>query len=141
LTTPKKPPLKELDHTLFQGKRLSLEQAMEQKNDLTLNKPFLEETHHNLSSLSLRTLIECSAWRKEAKTFSSQLCAFYKHLGEFLEICSTIEMHNFSEDALKMRLYPFHSKIKPNIGLIPWKLTRSLRGLKCNKSSLRSISS
>jgi len=31
----------------------------------------------------------------------------YKHIDEFLEICSTIKMHGFSEDALRMRLFPF----------------------------------
>jgi hypothetical protein len=32
-------------HTLFQGKHLPSEQAKELKKDLTLNNPFLEETH------------------------------------------------------------------------------------------------
>jgi len=32
-------------HTLFKGKRLPLEQVKELKKDLTLNNPFLEETH------------------------------------------------------------------------------------------------
>jgi hypothetical protein len=36
----------------------------------------------------------------------------YKHLDEFLEICTTIKMQNFSEDALKMRLFPFSLKDK-----------------------------
>jgi hypothetical protein len=31
----------------------------------------------------------------------------YKYLDEFLEICSTIKLHGFSEDALRMRLFPF----------------------------------
>jgi len=37
-----------------------------------LNARFLEETHYNLSSLSLFTLIECNTWKKEAKTSTSQ---------------------------------------------------------------------
>jgi hypothetical protein len=36
----------------------------------------------------------------------------YKHLDEFLEIYSTINMHNFSEDALKMCLFPFSLRDK-----------------------------
>jgi len=36
----------------------------------------------------------------------------YKHIDEFLEICSTIKMHGFSEDALRMRLFPFSLKEK-----------------------------
>ena len=36
----------------------------------------------------------------------------YKHLDEFLEICTTIKLQNFSEDALKMRLFPFSLKDK-----------------------------
>jgi len=67
-------------HTLFQGKRLPPKHAKEQKNDLTLNQPFLEGTHHNLSSLSLPTLTECSAWRKEAKASTSQSRASLEQL-------------------------------------------------------------
>jgi hypothetical protein len=36
----------------------------------------------------------------------------YKHLDEFIEICSTIRLRNFSEDALRMRLFPFSLKDK-----------------------------
>jgi hypothetical protein len=36
----------------------------------------------------------------------------YKHLNEFLEICSTIKMQGFTEDALRMRLFPFSLKEK-----------------------------
>jgi len=37
----------------------------------------------------------------------------YKHLDEFIEICSTIiRLQNFSEDALRMRLFPFSLKDK-----------------------------
>jgi len=36
----------------------------------------------------------------------------YKHLNEFLEMCSTIKMQNFFEDALKIRLCPFSLKDK-----------------------------
>jgi hypothetical protein len=36
----------------------------------------------------------------------------YKHLDEFLEISTTIKLQNFSEDALKMRLFPFSLKDK-----------------------------
>lgn len=36
----------------------------------------------------------------------------YKHLDEFLEICSTIKLHGFSKDALRMRPFPFCLKDK-----------------------------
>jgi hypothetical protein len=36
----------------------------------------------------------------------------YKHLDEFIEICSTIRLQNFSEDALRMHLFPFSLKDK-----------------------------
>jgi len=34
----------------------------------------------------------------------------YKHLDEFLEICLTMRLQNISEDALRMRLFPFSLK-------------------------------
>jgi hypothetical protein len=40
----------------------------------------LEGTHHNLSSLSLPTLTECSTWRKEEKASTSQSCPFLEKL-------------------------------------------------------------
>jgi hypothetical protein len=61
---------------LFQRKRLFSKQAKEQKNDLTLNIPLLEETHQNLSSLPLLTVTECKTCRKEGKTPTSQSCAY-----------------------------------------------------------------
>ena len=36
----------------------------------------------------------------------------YKHLDEFLEICSTVKIQNFSNDALKLTLFPFSLKDK-----------------------------
>lgn len=63
-------------YTLFRGNRLPSEQAKELKKDLTLNNPFLEETHHSLSARSLLTIVECNTWKKEAKTSTSQSCAF-----------------------------------------------------------------
>jgi hypothetical protein len=36
----------------------------------------------------------------------------YKHLDEFLEICLTMRLQNISEDALRMRLFPFSLKDK-----------------------------
>jgi hypothetical protein len=36
----------------------------------------------------------------------------YKHLDEFIEICSTMRLQNFSEDALRMHLFPFSLKDK-----------------------------
>ena len=36
----------------------------------------------------------------------------YKHLDEFLEICSTVKIQNFNDDALKLTLFPFSLKDK-----------------------------
>ena len=36
----------------------------------------------------------------------------YKHLDEFLEICSTVKIQNFIDDALKLTLFPFSLKDK-----------------------------
>ena len=41
----------------------------------------------------------------------------YKHLDEFLEICSTIKIQNFIDDALRLILFSFHLKIKSSTGL------------------------
>jgi hypothetical protein len=43
------------------------------KSDLTLNKPFLEETHHIVFLLPLLTLTESNTWKKEAKSSASQV--------------------------------------------------------------------
>ena len=34
----------------------------------------------------------------------------YKHLDEFLEICSTVKIQHFSDDALRLKLFPFSLK-------------------------------
>ena len=34
----------------------------------------------------------------------------YKHLDEFLEICSTVKIQHFSDDALRLKLFPFFLK-------------------------------
>ena len=34
----------------------------------------------------------------------------YKHLDEFLEICSIVKIQNFSDDALRLKLFPFSLK-------------------------------
>lgn len=36
----------------------------------------------------------------------------YKHLDEFLYICSAVKIQNFSDDALKLILFPFSLKDK-----------------------------
>ena len=36
----------------------------------------------------------------------------YKHLDEFLQICSTVKIQNFLDDALKLTLFPFSLKDK-----------------------------
>jgi hypothetical protein len=42
----------------------------------------------------------------------------YKHLDKFIEICSTIRLQNFTEDALRMRLFPFSLKEKAKYWLM-----------------------
>jgi hypothetical protein len=52
----------------------------------------------------------------------------YKHLDEFIDICSTLRLQNFNEDALRMRLFPFSLKDKakhwlnslPNDSITSW---------------------
>ena len=34
----------------------------------------------------------------------------YKHLNEFLEICSTVKIQHFSDDVLRLKLFPFSLK-------------------------------
>ena len=36
----------------------------------------------------------------------------YKHLDEFLEICSTVKLQNFTDDTLRLTLFPFSLKDK-----------------------------
>ena len=36
----------------------------------------------------------------------------YKYLDEFLEICSTVKIQNFTDDALRLTLFPFSLKDK-----------------------------
>ena len=36
----------------------------------------------------------------------------YRHLDEFLEICSTVKIQNFDDDALRLTLFPFSLKDK-----------------------------
>jgi len=36
----------------------------------------------------------------------------YKHLYEFLKVCSTVKIQNFSEDAVKLTFFPFSLKDK-----------------------------
>ena len=36
----------------------------------------------------------------------------YKHLDEFLKIYSTVKIQNFSDDALRLKLFPFSLKDK-----------------------------
>ena len=36
----------------------------------------------------------------------------YKHLDEFLKICSTVKIQNFSDDALRLKLFLFSLKDK-----------------------------
>ncbi|WP_146036724.1 hypothetical protein [Pseudomonas protegens] len=36
----------------------------------------------------------------------------YKHIDEFLEICSTFKLPNVSDDAIRLRLFPFSLKDK-----------------------------
>ena len=39
----------------------------------------------------------------------------YEHLDEFLDVCSTVKIQNFSDDALRLTPSLFPLRIKPNI--------------------------
>ena len=45
----------------------------------------------------------------------------YNHIDDFLVICSTVRINNFSSEALKMFLFPFSLKDKANywLGTLP----------------------
>jgi hypothetical protein len=51
-------------HTHFQGKRVPIGRVQELKKDLTLKRPFLEETHQSLSSPPLLTITKYNIWNK-----------------------------------------------------------------------------
>ena len=40
----------------------------------------------------------------------------YRHLDKFLEICSTMKIQNFSDDALRLKLFPFFLKDRAKTG-------------------------
>jgi hypothetical protein len=92
-----------------------------------LQFPQVAATHHEIKSSIIQMLPSFFRLSNENP---------YKHLNEFLKICSTIKMENFSDKALKMRLFPFSLKDTVKYWLNSLEaLTRSLHGLGCNKSS------
>jgi hypothetical protein len=59
-------------HRLFQGKPLPFTLDRAPKKSLTLNLPFLEGIHHNLSSLPIQIETDYNFRNKEAETSTSQ---------------------------------------------------------------------
>ena len=62
----------------------------------------------------------------------------YKHLDEFLKICSIVKIENFADDALILTLFPFSLKDKAKhwLGTIGRPI-RTWAGLECNMSFLK----
>ena len=51
------------------------------------------------------------------------------HIAEFLELCDTIKMNGVTEDALRLRLFPFTLKDKARFGLKHKRLVRLRHGM------------
>ena len=78
-------------------------------------------THSTYNSPSCIQLPEIAATSFEIKSSIIQMLPSfngldnedpYNHLGEFLEICTTFKLQNLTDDALKLRLFPFSLKNK-----------------------------
>jgi IS1 family transposase len=71
---------------------------------------------HLLQAFSCRTLrqliLKLSPDSFKCFHCFTDLVLTYKRLDEFIEICSTIRLQNFSEDALRLRLFSFSLKEK-----------------------------
>jgi hypothetical protein len=96
----------------------SKDQMAEEPKLVLLRDHYVLSTYTPISSLQLPDI---TAAHFEIKSeFIQMLPLFYglstedpyKHLDKFIEICSTIRLQNFSEDALRMRLFPFSLKDK-----------------------------
>ena len=70
--------------------------------------PNTNANHYNIKSSIIQLLPSFYALNNENS---------YKRLDEFLEVCSTMKIPNFSEDALRLTLFSFSLKDKANIGL------------------------
>jgi len=92
--------------------------ADEEERPVLLRDHYLPSTYNSPSCLQLPNVTVANYEIKSS--IIQMLPSFYglnnedpyKHIDEFLEICSTIKMHGFSEDALRMRLFPFSLKEK-----------------------------
>jgi hypothetical protein len=91
---------------------------VEEPKPVLLRDYYVPSTYTPTSSLQLPDI---TAAHFEIKSgFIQMLLLFYrintgdpyKHLDEFIEICSTIRLQNFLDDALRMRLFPFSLKDK-----------------------------
>ena len=70
---------------------------------LCINMPQIGATHYEIKSSIIQMLPSFYGLSNEDP---------YKHLDEFLEICFTVKIQNFTDDALKMTLFPFSLKDK-----------------------------
>jgi len=92
--------------------------ADEEERPVLLRDHYLPSTYNSPSCLQLPNVTVANYEIKSS--IIQMLPSFYglnnedpyKHIDEFLEICSTIKMHGFSEDALRMRLFLFSLKEK-----------------------------
>lgn len=115
----------ELARTLRQGKFSSIIMAQQDppvvvNEQLTksLKEYFTPSTYNSPSCIQLP---EIAATSFEIKSSIIQMLPSfngldnedpYNHLGEFLEICTTFKLQNLTDDALKLRLFPFYLKNK-----------------------------
>ena len=68
-----------------------------------IQAPPVEATHYEIKSSIIQMLPSFYGLSNEDP---------YKHLDEFLEICSTVKIQNFSDDALRLKLFLFSLKDK-----------------------------
>ena len=65
--------------------------------------PPIEATQYEIKSIIIQMLPSFYGLNNEDP---------YKHMDEFLEMCLTIKIHNFSDDALRLKLFSFLLKDK-----------------------------
>ena len=66
-----------------------------------IQMPPVEAAHYEIKSSTIQMLPSFYGLTNEDP---------YKHLDEFLEICSTVKIQHFSDDALRLKLFPFSLK-------------------------------
>jgi hypothetical protein len=92
--------------------------AGEDESPILLRDHYLTSTYTSLSCLQLPNVMVANYETKSS--IIQMLPSFYghnnedpyKHIDEFLEICSSINLHGFSKDVLRMRLFPCSLKDK-----------------------------